>query len=209
MNLGDVRSIVRRELHDEDEENYRWSDNELNRHIARAVQELSEYYPRQQTADSATINGERAITLSLEGMITLDAVEYPIGLFPRQFQRFSLWNNILTLLGPQIPDGSDARLYYGIMHTLDEEGSSLAERFGQLVATGAEGFAAIEQAIYTVNRVTTGGSSSFNGFLQWGRERITCFRSELTRLSRRNRIRTGQLYVPFRPPVSKTTVYGP
>ena len=36
MNLTDMKTIVRRDLHDEDDTNYRWTDDELDRHIAHA-----------------------------------------------------------------------------------------------------------------------------------------------------------------------------
>jgi hypothetical protein len=41
MDLNTMRSIVRRDLKDEDAQNYRWSDDELDRHIAHAVKEFS------------------------------------------------------------------------------------------------------------------------------------------------------------------------
>ncbi len=37
MNLTQMRAIVRRDLHDEDAANYRWTNDEIDRHIARAV----------------------------------------------------------------------------------------------------------------------------------------------------------------------------
>jgi len=33
MNLSDMRTIVRRDLKDEDAGNYRWTNDELDRHI--------------------------------------------------------------------------------------------------------------------------------------------------------------------------------
>ncbi|UCH43497.1 MAG: hypothetical protein JSW16_02845 [Dehalococcoidales bacterium] len=47
MNLTDMRTIVRRDLHDEDAENYRWSNDELDRHIAHAVRDFSEAVPHE------------------------------------------------------------------------------------------------------------------------------------------------------------------
>ena len=49
MNLTEMRNIVRRDLHDEDSDNYRWTDDELNRHIAHTVKEFSEYMPCGET----------------------------------------------------------------------------------------------------------------------------------------------------------------
>ncbi len=54
MNLAEMRARVRKDLHDEDAQNYRWSDSELERHIAHAVQELSLSVPLQAKATLTT-----------------------------------------------------------------------------------------------------------------------------------------------------------
>jgi len=59
MNINDMRAIVRRDLHDEDSENYRWSDDELNRHITHAVSEFSEAISLEQKEVKATTTGSR------------------------------------------------------------------------------------------------------------------------------------------------------
>ena len=41
------------DLHDEDAANYRWSDDELDRHIAHAAKEFSEAIPYEQKATIA------------------------------------------------------------------------------------------------------------------------------------------------------------
>ena len=41
MDLPTMRARVRRDLHDEDSNNYRWTDDELDRHIQRALNEVS------------------------------------------------------------------------------------------------------------------------------------------------------------------------
>ena len=40
-----MRAIVQRDLHDEDETAYRWSDDALDGHIAHALKEFSEAIP--------------------------------------------------------------------------------------------------------------------------------------------------------------------
>jgi len=111
MNLVDMRAIVRRDLHDEDGNNYRWTNDELDRHIGHAVKDYSDAVPHEQKAVTATIPGSRDIDISLlSDRIMVEAVEYPIGDFPRRYQRFSLWADVITLLGDEIPDGSNARI---------------------------------------------------------------------------------------------------
>src|SRR3972149_1752121 len=108
MNLTEMRTIVRRDLHDEDAANYRWSNDELDRHITHAVKELSEAVPLEQKATIATTSGSREIDISsLSDRIMVEAVEYPVGKFPQRYQRFALWGDTLTLLGDEVPDGSN------------------------------------------------------------------------------------------------------
>jgi hypothetical protein len=210
MNLSEMRTIVRRDLHDEDANNYRWTNDELDRHIAHTVKEFSEALPLEQKATKATTSGSREIDISsLTGRIMVEAVEYPTGLFPKRYQRFALWGDVLTLLGLEVPDGSDAYIYYGKLHTLDASTSTIPQQLEDLITTGACGYAAIEWATYAINRVNVGGTNTPEDFLTWGRERLDYFRGELKRLGRRNRARARSLYKPYYPPVSKATDYGP
>jgi hypothetical protein len=210
MNITVMRAIVRRDLHDEDAGGYRWTDDELDRHIAHAVADFSEAVPLEDIAAFATTAGSREIDISsLSGRIMVEAVEYPSGRFPKSYQRFSLWANVVTLLGEEVPDGSDANILYGKGHVLGASSSTIPAMYEDLVAGGACGHAAAEWAVYAVNRVNTGGSRTPEEFLEWGCEKLGCFRKELKRLSRRNRARVSSLYRPYYPVASKTTDYGP
>ena len=210
MNLADMRTIVRRDLHDEDAENYRWTNDELDRHIAHAVKDFSEAVPCEEKAVKATTSGSREIDIStLTDRILIEAVEYPVTQFPRRYQRYSLWADTLTLLGDEVPDGTNAHIYYGKLHTLDAESSTIPTRYEDLVAIGASGYAAIEWAAYAINRVNVGGTITPQEFLTWGKEKLKYFQAELKRLGRRNRVRVRALYKPYSPPVSKSVDYGP
>ena len=210
MNLAEMRAIVRRDLHDEDDTNYRWTDEEMDRHITHAVKDFSEAVPYEQKVIKATTSGSREIDISaLTDRIVIEAVEYPIDKFPRKYQRYSLWADTLTLLGDEIPDGSNAHIYYGKLHTIDAEGSSIPTKHEDLVAAGACGYAAVEGAAYAINRVNVGGLMTPKEFLTWGKEKLRYFKAELKRLGRRNRVRVRSLYEPYYPPVSKSTDYGP
>lgn len=210
MNLTDMRAVVRRDLHDEDSGSYRWTDDELDRHIARAVRAFSEHLPCEQKATKATTSGSRELDIAaLSDRVTVVAVEYPVDQFPGRYQRFSLWEDTLTILSEEIPDGANAYIYYGKLHTLDASGSTIPGQYEDMVADGAAGYAAVEWAIFAVNQVNVGGSVTPREFLAWGRERLHEFRKELRRLGRRNRVRLSALYRPYYPAVSKSTDYGP
>ena len=210
MNLSEMRTIVRRDLHDEDDTNYRWTDDELDRHIAHALKDFSEAIPYEQKAIKATASGSREIDIAtVTDRIMIEAVEYPVDKFPRKYQRYSLWADTLTLLGDEVPDGSNAYIYYGKLHTLDATTSTIPARHEDLVATGAGGYAAVEWAAYAINRVNVGGLMTPKEFLTWGREKLNYFKAELKKLGRRNRVRIRSFYKPYYPPVSKSTDFGP
>jgi len=209
MNLTEMRAIVRRDLHDEDAANYRWTNDELDRHIAHAVKEFSEAIPYEQKATKATTSGSREIDISsITERIMVEAVEYPVDKFPKRYQRFTLWADTLTLLGDEVPDGSNTYIYYGKLHTLGES-STLPTEHEDLIAAGACGYAAIEWAVYAINRVNVGGTITPREFQGWGKERLNFFKQELKRLGRKNRVRVSSLYKPYYQPVSKSTDYGP
>jgi len=210
MTLSEMRAIVRRDLHDEDAANYRWTDDELDRHIAHAVKEFSEAIPYEMKTPIATTPGSRDISLfGLTPLVMVEAAEYPLGQFPKRYQPFSVWGDTLTLLGDEVPDGSNVSIYHGRVHTLDVSSSSIPSRYEDLVAAGAAGCAAMEWSVYTINRVNVGGGKTPEEFLAWSKERLAYFKSELKRLGRRNRVRVHSLYKPYYPVVSKTTDYGP
>ena len=210
MDLTELRAIVRRDLHDEDVNNYRWTNDELDRHLSHAVKDYSEAIPDEQKAVKATTSGSREIDIStLSDRIMIEAVEYPIGNFPRRYQRFALWRDIITLLGEETPDGSNACIYYGKLHILNISSSTIAAWHEDLIATGACGYAAVEWAEYAVNRVNLGGTATAAELLGWGREKLDFFRRELKRLGRKNRVRVRSLYKPYSQQVSKSIDYGP
>jgi len=210
MTLSAMRAIVRCDLRDEDSENYRWSDDEIDRHISRAVRELSGAVPLEQKTTKATTAGSREIDIStITNRVMVQAVEYPAGRFPKIYQRFSLWGDAITLLGDDVPDGSNAFIYYGKLHTLDAGSSTVPAIYEDLVSTGAAGYAAVEWAAFAINRVNIGGDTTPREFLNWGQERLGYFKQELKRLGRRNRARINQLYKPAYSVVSKITDYGP
>jgi hypothetical protein len=195
MDLNTMRSILRRDLKDEDPANYRWSDDELDRHIAHAVKEFSEAVPLPAEATLPTTPGSRVIDISsLTDRVMVEAVEYPLDQFPPAYQRFALWGHALTLFGDEVPDGSNCIVYYGMLHTLDGEGSTIPAKHEDLIAIGAGGYAAVGWASYAINKVSLGGTDTPGEFLNWGNQKLKQFRSELKRLGRRNQVRIRQLY---------------
>jgi hypothetical protein len=195
MNLTDMITLVRNDLRDEDSGSYRWTDAELTRHIGRAVGELSEQIPLPAKATLPTTPDSWEIDISgLTGRIMIEAVEFPAGETPPHYRRFSVWGDTLTIIDGPEPDGSNCNIYYGALHTLDADGSSIPAQYEDLVATGACAYAAIEGAAGAINRVNVGGTMTAEEFRRWGGERLGIFQERLRRLGRRHRVRNQQLF---------------
>src|SRR5919108_6140117 len=90
--IADIRARLRKDLHDEDSANYRWTDGELDRHTQHAVREFSLALPLEAKTALTTTAGSRDLSLSsLTDLVAIEAVEYPAGLFPPSYARYSVW----------------------------------------------------------------------------------------------------------------------
>jgi hypothetical protein len=201
MNLSQMRALVRRDLHDEDAANYRWSDDELDRHVTRAVRELSLAAPLEGKAVLTTTAGSRDLSLtSLADRVSIEAVEYPVGQYPPSYVSFSAWADTLTLLVDSAPASAQSvTVFYGKLHLLDDDGSTIPAALEDLVATGAGGYAALEWASFATNRVNVGGSDTWRDYLVWGQERLAAFVAALARQGQRSAVRVRRLYTPALP----------
>ncbi|MBI1885433.1 MAG: hypothetical protein HYS09_03840 [Chloroflexi bacterium] len=211
MNLTEMRTRVRRDLHDEDATNQRWTDAELDRHIDRAVREFGLAVPLEATAALITTPGSRDLSLAaLSGLVAVEAVEYPTGDYPPSYVSYSVWSATLTLLIDSAPTSAEGvNVFYTKLHTLDATTSTIPSRYEDLVATGAGAYAALEWASFATNRVNVGGEDVWRRYLTWGQERLAEFARGLARHGRRNAVRIRRLYRPATPPVDQSTVTGP
>ena len=107
--------------------------------------------------------------------------------------------------GESVPNPSREKMRAG----LDDSNSTIPAQFEDLVATGALRYAASEMAAYSIDRVNNGGPGVPADWSAWGKDKLTFFRSELKRLGKSNHVRVRQLYIPYNPPVSESTDWGP
>ena len=207
--LTTVRADLRTELRDTDASNYRWTDDELDRHVERAVDQYSRAAPREMKSTKATTASSREMDISsgYDDLVRVFAVEYPVDKFPKRYQRFSFYNSVITLVGDDVPDGSNSYIYWGKVHTLDGSGTTIPDHHLPIVMTGAKGFAVMAWGQYAVNRVNVGGTGTPRDFLRWGENLFEEFYRELSRL--RSKLRQAVMYAPHRPGRSKTTDGGP
>ncbi len=211
MDLAEMRTRLRQDLHDGDPASQRWTDGELDRHVQRAVHDFSLATPLEATTTLTTTAGSRELSISgLSELVAVEAVEYPAGQYPPSYVRFSVWLSALTMLIDSPPSGvEDVTVYYTRLHTIDASSSTVPVQFEDIVASGAGAYAALEWASFATNRVNVGGASVWRDYLTWGQERLAEFQRTLARHSRRNAVRVRRLYAPAQPPAGQSTVTGP
>ncbi|MEZ4501747.1 MAG: hypothetical protein R3C39_03910 [Dehalococcoidia bacterium] len=198
IDLDTMRGLVRRDLRDEDPADERWSDDELDRHIGRALDELSLAAPLETSTTLTTSAGSRDLDVSsLAERVAIDAVEFPTGEYPPSLVSFSLWGDTLTMDLEGVPSGGqDVIVRWARTHTLDGSGSTLPAALEDLVATGAAAYAALEWSSYATNRLNVGGADTWSHFHTWAQERLAAFHKALAKHGRQRRLRSRRLFVP-------------
>ena len=211
-NLAAVRTLVRRDLRDEDASNYRWTDTVLDRHITRAVNEYSLHAPLEQKTTLTTTAGSRDLSISsLAGLIEIAAVEWPTGEFPPRFVAISTWQTTMTLDVASVPAGiENVNVFWYRNHTLDGSSSTIPAIHDDIVCAGAAAYAALDWTSYAVNRVNTGGDDVHERYRRFAHERLHYFEAELRRIGMRNVVRQRRMYVADAPaPIEKNRVTAP
>src|SRR3990172_8401331 len=174
MDLTQMRGRLRKDLHDEDSANYRWTDGELDRHTQRAVRDFSLSTPLEAKSTLTTTAGSRDLSIAgLADLVAIEAVESPVGDSPPSYVRYSVWLTTLTMLIDSTPGaaGESVNVYHTKLHTIDGTSSTVPARFEDVIAAGAAGYAAIEWASFATNRVNVGGRDVWREYLVWGQER--------------------------------------
>jgi hypothetical protein len=195
MNLTNMRTLVRRDLKDEDNSNYRWQDNEIDRAIQRAVAELSRHVPREMKSTIATASGSRDIDISsLNDRVSADQVEFPVGKTPRSFQRFAVYSDTITLVGDTVGDGESCHIYWGKVHTLDGSTSTIPSCLEDVLALGAAAYAVLGQAQYRSDVAGIGGDRADTDYQSWGSTMLKEFKAQLRRFGRGRKLKLGALY---------------
>jgi hypothetical protein len=203
-----LRLRLRRELRDEDAAFYRWQDEELNRHLLRALDDLSDAWPEERMTVLTTTPGSRDLSLaSLDGLVRIEAVEYPAGAWPPEYAAFSVWGESLTLLLDAAPsDAADVRVFWGARHRLERLTSTVPARAEDTLVLGAAGYALVAASQYAAARVNVAGPRAPEDLRREGDERLRRFRRALRRFGDAGRVRVASLYSPDRAGPSKSTV---
>jgi hypothetical protein len=199
--LDDLRARLRQELHDEDSGTYRWLDATLDRHIERAVRELSQVWPRERKSTLVTTPGSRDLDFASQqqSLVRIEAVEWPAGRYPAVYVQWSLYQDTLSLLTEEAPGGAeDVAVYWGSLHEVDASQSTLPSVAEDAVVTGAAAYAALEWSNFATNRANVAGTNAPNDYRDWGESQLRRFREQLSEFGRRARLRVSGLFSPGR-----------
>lgn len=208
MNKTTFRTLARRDLKDEDSSNYRWTNDEVDRMVDRAIREYSSVRPYDNKATIATTNNSRTVSIStLTNVVTVYALEFPIDKFPRQYQRYSWFGTNLEMVGDRQGDGNNCYVYYGKVHDIDATTWTIDAQHEHIIALGAVAYALLQYAGYSANRVNVGGIYTPVDALKLGEQKLAEFEKELKKI--RSKVRKSALYAPAIPSQSQTTDWGP
>jgi hypothetical protein len=198
-NLAQLRPLLRIDLADAGAAT--WADGDLDRHLARAVQDYSLAVPLEKVSTLQTSAGSRVVSIAtLAHLMEVVAVEYPVGQYPMARVAFSLWQANLTLHSIGEPQAvEDVRVFWTAPHTIAEGSHSFPNFHDPLIVTGAAGYAALEWASRATNRLNTGGDDVYRRYRDFARERLARFREELQRHARDNRVRQRRMFATDEP----------
>ncbi len=193
MNLSEMRARVREDLQDTDSQNYRWTNDEVDGAIERVVREFSLAHPLQEQTDLPTTDGDRELDISsLSKKLKIDSVEFPIGLEPPYYQRFTEWGDKLYMTDEG--NGDDARVRWSKQHTLDATSSTIPEQLEEVIVLGTTGYLAMSASAYTVDRATIAGRYATINYLKWGQQRLKRYEKKLKAISRDSKVTSKELY---------------
>jgi hypothetical protein len=206
-NIAAIRTLVRRDLHDEDAAAYRWTDTVLDRHIARAVNEYSLHAPlEQRTTLTTTANSRDVSVATLTNRIDIEAVEWPVGEFPPRRVAWSEWQDTITLDSVNAPSGvENLYVFWTKAHTLDGSSSTVPAVHDDLICAGAAAYAALDWVSFAANRINVGGEDAWGRYKSFGDERMRYFQQEIRRLGRSNTIRQRRMYATDAPSIFEQT----
>jgi hypothetical protein len=192
MNLTEMTARVREDLQDTDSQNYRWTTDEIEGAIQRAVLEYSLHAPIEQQTDITTTDDSTELDISgLSGLLQVVSVEFPIDQTPKYMQHFERYAGHLYM--EDEGDGSKARVRWLKIHTLGESTTIPAEH-EEIIVLGATGYLAMSVSAYTVDKATIAGSQATINYKAWGMERLQRYDKKLKQVARANRVTPRQFY---------------
>ncbi len=193
MTLTEMVARAREDLKDTDPLNYIWTDAEIQSAILRAVDEYSIHAPMQHQDDIATTEGDTEIDItSLENVLQIESVEFPLGYAVKHMQHIEYWAGRLYM--EEEGDGTNARVRWLAKHTIDGDDTTIPLEHQEIIVLGATGYLAMSASAYTVDRATIAGHWGTISYKQWGIERLKRYDTMLKQVAQGKRVTRRTLY---------------
>lgn len=185
--LTDVIAKVRIDLKDTDSSDYRWTDDELIRHLEHAINEISTYAPLDQKTTLKTVAGSYDVDISsLTDKVKVKLVEYPVAQTPPTNPGFTVWGSVLTLSSDDVDsapaDVEDIYIYWGKQHELSSGVCTLSATLLDLAIDGAVAYAAFAWASYAIDKVNIGGANVDLEYLRLCQSKLNQYWTDLKRV---------------------------
>ena len=98
ISLPGIMERIRHDLKDEQGDDERWSEDELDRHLRHALQDISKIRPREMETLLGAVDGSYEIDISdLDDLVNVDQVAYPADQDPQELRNYTIWGDILRL----------------------------------------------------------------------------------------------------------------
>ena len=195
----DLLARLRVELHDEDAANYRWVDATLERHIDRAVRELSQVWPRERLSTLTATASSRDLGRRRRSM-TWCAWRRWSGRLASTHRSTCSGRSTRTTLTLQVEaaptDVEDVKVFWGSLHLCDASQCTLPTVAEDAVVTGASGYAALEYANFAINRANIAGTTAVEQARIYGAAQLQRFQLLLGEFGKRARVRVSGLFTP-------------
>jgi hypothetical protein len=183
---------VREDLQDSDSQNYRWTTDEVEGAIQRAVLEYSAHAPIEQQNDIASTDGSTELNISsLTDILQVESVEFPIGETPKHLQHIEYWAGILYMHDDG--DASNARVRWLKKHSLGAQ-TTIPAHHEEIIVLGATGYLAMSASANTVDRAFIAGHYGTTSYKAWGIERLARYDQQLRQASHANKVTRRTLY---------------
>lgn len=193
MNLTEMTARVREDLQDSDSQNYRWTTDEVEGAIQRAVLEYSAHAPIQQQNDIATTDGSTELNISsLTDILQVASVEFPLGETPKHLQHIEYWSAKLYMQDEG--DASNARIRWLKKHTLAAGSTTIPAEHEEIIVLGATAYLAMSASVNTVDRAFIAGHYGTTSYKAWGTERLARYDQQLAQASYANKVTRRTLY---------------
>jgi hypothetical protein len=184
--LSGIRTIARQKLADElkgSDVAYSWTDDELDIYIADCLVEMASYKPYEVKETLATTASSRELDLSsIDDLLEVKKVEYPVDKQPRRFRQFDVWGDTLRMELDTAPSSiDDVYLYCKKYHSLSDTASTLNPTLERILVLGVCGQAAVAKARTQINKVNKNTGVAAN-MQAWGLAQLSLYYEELNKL---------------------------